>query len=67
VFSHSPVCPSDRPAQVMRGMSAAERAAILKFATSTSRPPLGGFKHLNPPLVIHKAWRSSAHVVCLSS
>ena len=38
-------------------MSAEERAAVLKFATSTSRPPLGGFQHLVPPFTIHKVRR----------
>ena len=36
-------------------MSKAERSALMKFATSVSRAPLGGFKHLNPPLTVHKA------------
>lgn len=29
-------------------------AALLKFATSVSRAPLGGFQHLHPPLTIHR-------------
>lgn len=32
-----------------------EQRALLKFVTSVSRAPLGGFKHLTPPLTIHKA------------
>lgn len=36
-----------------------EQRSLLKFVTSCSRAPLGGFKHLNPPLTIHKA---STHV-----
>ena len=35
-------------------LSKAERSALMKFATSVSRAPLGGFKHLIPPLTIHK-------------
>ena len=31
-----------------------QRAALLRFITSTSRAPLGGFQHLQPPLTIHK-------------
>lgn len=31
-----------------------QRCALLRFITSTSRAPLGGFKHLQPPLTIHK-------------
>ena len=42
-------------AQVVGEMSKAERSALMKFATSVSRAPLGGFKHLNPPLTVHKA------------
>ena len=40
--------------QVVAGFSIVERQALLKFATSCSRGPLGGFKHLVPPLCIHK-------------
>lgn len=40
--------------RVVRGMSADERCALLRFITSTSRAPLGGFKHMQPPLTIHK-------------
>ncbi len=31
-----------------------EQRSLLKFVTSCSRAPLGGFQHLNPPLTIHK-------------
>ena len=41
--------------QVVSEMSKAERSALMKFATSVSRAPLGGFKHLNPSLTVHKA------------
>ncbi|KAK2741282.1 hypothetical protein FQN55_008379 [Onygenales sp. PD_40] len=34
--------------QVLREMSNAERAKVLKFVTSTPRAPLLGFSHLNP-------------------
>uniref|UniRef100_A0A061RFF5 HECT-type E3 ubiquitin transferase n=2 Tax=Tetraselmis sp. GSL018 TaxID=582737 RepID=A0A061RFF5_9CHLO len=40
--------------KVVEGMSAADQGALLKFATSCSRAPLGGFAHLNPPFTIHK-------------
>ena len=40
--------------QVVADMSKEERCALMKFATSVSRAPLGGFKHLNPPLTVHK-------------
>ena len=31
-----------------------QRQNVLKFVTSSPRPPLQGFKHLNPPFVIHR-------------
>jgi hypothetical protein len=40
--------------QVVRELSPDQRCALLHFITSTSRAPLGGFKHLQPPLTIHK-------------
>lgn len=40
--------------QVVTGFSNEQRQALLKFATSCSRGPLGGFRHLVPPLRIHK-------------
>ena len=40
---------------VVRGMDEADRGLLLRFATSVSRAPLGGFQHLSPPLTIHKA------------
>lgn len=40
--------------QVVQELSMKERSALMKFATSISRAPLGGFKHLNPPLTVHK-------------
>ena len=48
-----------------------ERGLLLKFCTSCSRPPLGGFRHLAPPLTIHKVWRAgvpapAAHRWCLA-
>lgn len=39
---------------VVSGFTPAERAALLKFVTSCSRPPLGGFRHLQPPFTICK-------------
>lgn len=40
--------------RVVAEMSPEQRSALLRFITSTSRAPLGGFKHLQPPLTIHK-------------
>jgi ubiquitin-protein ligase E3 B len=40
--------------QVVAGLEAHERCALLKFVTSCSRPPLLGFKHLQPEFTIHK-------------
>ena len=36
-------------------MTADQRGLLLRFVTSVSRAPLGGFRHLNPPLTVHKA------------
>ena len=33
--------------------TANERRALLKFVTSSSRPPVQGFRHLHPPFTIH--------------
>ena len=40
--------------KVLESFSQEDRKALLKFVTSCSRAPLGGFRHLNPPLTIHK-------------
>lgn len=40
--------------RVVEEFSTQQRSALLRFITSTSRAPLGGFKHLQPPLTIHK-------------
>jgi HECT-domain (ubiquitin-transferase) len=40
--------------KVVAGLSNSERAALLKFATSCGRPPLGGFQHLTPPFTLYK-------------
>ncbi|KAI7846263.1 hypothetical protein COHA_000243 [Chlorella ohadii] len=39
---------------VVRNLSQEDQRSLLKFVTSCSRAPLGGFKHLHPPLTIHK-------------
>ena len=39
--------------QVVEGFDAKQLAALLKFVTSCSRPPLGGFQFLVPPFTIH--------------
>lgn len=44
-------------AKVVQELSVKERSALMKFATSISRAPLGGFKHLNPPLTVHKVFQ----------
>lgn len=43
--------------QVVEGLTAEQRGLLLRFITSVSRAPLGGFRHMNPPLTIHKARR----------
>jgi hypothetical protein len=40
--------------QVLKGFSPEDRRALLRFATSSSRPPLGGFAHLTPPFTLHR-------------
>jgi len=39
---------------VLKGFTAQQRALVLKFTTSCSKPPYGGFKHLQPPFTIAK-------------
>jgi len=43
-----------------REFTANERRALLKFVTSSSRPPVQGFRHLHPPFTIHKVRRDDA-------
>ncbi|KAJ3236612.1 Ubiquitin-protein ligase E3B [Chytriomyces hyalinus] len=38
--------------QVIEEMQGKERNAFLKFVTSCSNPPVGGFRHLDPPFTI---------------
>lgn len=45
--------------RVVHGFSPSEKALLLKFVTSCSRPPLGGFKHLQPPFTICKVHHPS--------
>lgn len=40
--------------KVCRSCDAETKAKILKFITASSRPPLGGFRQLKPPLTIYK-------------
>jgi len=40
--------------KVFGRFSKEEKGQVLKFVTSCARPPLGGFKQLNPPFTIHK-------------
>lgn len=37
---------------VLEGLSEKEKQLFLKFTTSCSKPPVGGFEYLNPPLTI---------------
>ncbi|KAL7750716.1 ubiquitin-protein ligase (E3) [Sorochytrium milnesiophthora] len=41
--------------RVVHAFDSGERKALIKFATSCTRPPLLGFKELNPPLCIRHA------------
>ena len=45
----------------VRLMTDDERSSLLKFATCCSRPPLGGFRHLNPPFTIRIVENASSH------
>lgn len=40
--------------EVVEGFTPAQRSQLLRFVTSCSRAPLGGFQHLNPPFTIHR-------------
>ncbi|KAF4403288.1 hypothetical protein G4B88_007934 [Cannabis sativa] len=40
--------------EVLKGFEPNDRCMLLKFVTSCSRPPLLGFKHLQPTFTIHK-------------
>lgn len=40
--------------QVVADFTPTQRGMLLRFITSSSRAPLGGFKHLQPPLTIAK-------------
>ena len=40
--------------KVLSEMSPVELGLLLRFVTSCSRPPLGGFKYLHPPFTLHK-------------
>lgn len=40
--------------EAVTGFSPEERRALLKFVTSSARPPVQGFRHLHPPFTIHK-------------
>jgi hypothetical protein len=41
--------------QVIKSMTPQEQKQLLKFITSSSRPPLLGFKYLHPPICIRKS------------
>lgn len=45
---------------VVKKISPEDRRAVLRFATSSSRAPLGGFEHLSPPFTLHKVDGGSA-------
>jgi ubiquitin-protein ligase E3 C len=40
--------------EVVASFTPAQRAALLRFVTSSSRPPLGGFRHLHPPFTVQR-------------
>ena len=40
--------------KVLAEMSPTELGQLLRFVTSCSRPPLGGFKYLHPPFTLHR-------------
>lgn len=40
--------------EAVERMTPDDRSALLRFVTACSRPPLGGFAYLRPPLTIHK-------------
>ena len=50
--------PTSRPVtmffDVLRSFTPQQRAQLLKFTTSCSKPPYGGFKHLHPPFTLAK-------------
>ena len=46
--------------RVVRQMSQADKQKLLKFVTSSSRPPALGFAHLRPPFTVHKVACESA-------
>jgi ubiquitin-protein ligase E3 C len=41
--------------EVVQGMSGGEQCAFLKFVTACSRPPLLGFRHLQPQFTVHRS------------
>jgi hypothetical protein len=51
--------------RVVGGMTADERRELLKFITGSRRTPLGGFAHLEPPLVIYKVDCDASLFACL--
>ncbi len=48
--------------QVLAGLSDKEQQAFMRFVTSCSRAPLGGFQFLIPPLTLHKVCDSHQSV-----
>jgi hypothetical protein len=48
--------------QVLREMSQDDRRQFLKFVTSNTQLPLGGFSLLNPPFTITRTRRSGEHL-----
>ncbi|KAG0244160.1 Ubiquitin-protein ligase E3B [Actinomortierella wolfii] len=57
-FEHHPVIRNLW--SVLNEMPSDEKRAFLKFVTSCSKPPLGGFKHLYPPFTIRLVLNPSA-------
>ena len=43
--------------RVVKELNVDQRRGLLRFVTSCSRAPLGGFQYLHPPLTIHMVTR----------
>lgn len=52
--------------KVISTLSSDELQRFLRFVTSCPRPPLLGFKHLNPPFTIHKVVEDSSSILSFS-
>ena len=50
--------------KAVKKMSAEDRKALLKFVTSSSRAPLGGFEFLSPKFTIHMVSKKTRPCIC---